>query len=804
MASSHSPKRPREGFFSNIHARQLCGLQSRRLESAVWQSPALLSRLSCISKLDGHLGCVNTLHWSTDGRLLLSGSDDCRVCVWSSWGPDKTKLLQNAETGHRRNIFSAVFCPSTSNRQVVTCALDRQTRWTDLETGQNRHIFTSRQFSSKLAFVPGDPHCFVSAGQDGRVRLFDLRVDAAQEERAPAVLVSLAHIGGCTALAFDPTSGGRHFAASCDDPLVRTFDLRSRGRAGTSAASPTAGGGGHPPCEPIFQYVPRQLLPREGRRGRYERMATGASGLAFSADGELVVNLRGGDLYRFASMRHALGTARAGPPDADGAGEAMVDASEPTLSGDDGTTITGSPNASAATAAAATAVDATDAATDADGADVAARTADAPMDDAVRTFERRRACPRAAAHCPNESAVMLLRGTPTATRALTTYYGRVNEETFAKEVCFLNDDRYVATGGDCGRIYVWGAASGQLVYRARADSSIVNCVAPHPTLPYMAVSGIDDDIKLFGLGDSRPAALAHARHSDGAPPHLARRCMRRQLPRVNASHEYGGDDDDDGECEGWVQDSNDLPPPRWVTEEDAAAALEMAVARKDEGNEAFRRSRLGAAEAKYGCALDELHIVTASTALQVAVAGEQRRVWLNLSSVALRQHAPTAALACCEQVLGTDPQNAKALYRRAQAHLELGAYALAAEGVSAALAINPTDSGLLALRDRVAALEADGTHDGRRRSASESDDEESEEDEDDDDEDDDDEDDDEESDDDEDDDEESDENAEHSVGASEHHAEVSSDDGVNGGSDGDSDGDDDAEGSAWHGDADVE
>ena len=61
---------------------------------------------------------------------------------------------------------------------------------------------------------------------------------------------------------------------------------------------------------------------------------------------------------------------------------------------------------------------------------------------------------------------------------------------------------------------------------------------------------------------------------------------------------------------------------------DAAAALEMAVARKDEGNEAFRRSRLGAAEAKYGCALDELHIVTASTALQVAVAGEQRRVYV--------------------------------------------------------------------------------------------------------------------------------------------------------------------------------
>lgn len=30
-----------------------------------------------------------------------------------------------------------------------------------------------------------------------------------------------------------------------------------------------------------------------------------------------------------------------------------------------------------------------------------------------------------------------------------------------------------------------------------ADQHVVNCLQPHPTLPYLATSGIDYDIKLF-------------------------------------------------------------------------------------------------------------------------------------------------------------------------------------------------------------------------------------------------------------------------------------------------------------------
>ena len=45
---------------------------------------------------------------------------------------------------------------------------------------------------------------------------------------------------------------------------------------------------------------------RNGRRPTYERMASGPSGLAYSKCGELVVNMRGAELYRFAAMRDVL------------------------------------------------------------------------------------------------------------------------------------------------------------------------------------------------------------------------------------------------------------------------------------------------------------------------------------------------------------------------------------------------------------------------------------------------------------------------------------------------------------------
>lgn len=65
-----------------------------------------------------------------------------------------------------------------------------------------------------------------------------------------------------------------------------------------------------------------------------------------------------------------------------------------------------------------------------------------------------------------------------------------------KEATFWGTN-YVMSGSDCGHVFTWDRRTGELVMLLEADSHVVNCLQPHPTLPYLATSGIDYDIKLY-------------------------------------------------------------------------------------------------------------------------------------------------------------------------------------------------------------------------------------------------------------------------------------------------------------------
>lgn len=76
------------------------------------------------------------------------------------------------------------------------------------------------------------------------------------------------------------------------------------------------------------------------------------------------------------------------------------------------------------------------------------------------------------------------------------YTGHRNARTMIKEATFWGND-YVMSGSDCGHVFTWNRKTGELVMLMEADQHVVNCLQPHPTLPYLATSGIDYDIKLF-------------------------------------------------------------------------------------------------------------------------------------------------------------------------------------------------------------------------------------------------------------------------------------------------------------------
>ncbi|KAF4726749.1 hypothetical protein FOZ62_008728 [Perkinsus olseni] len=99
-------------------------------------------------------------------------------------------------------------------------------------------------------------------------------------------------------------------------------------------------------------------------------------------------------------------------------------------------------------------------------------------------------------------------GTPN----LRVYSGRRNEETFAKECCMLGGDRYVATGGDCGHVYIWDRPTQRLQRKIKADTFVVNCVGKFvPTLPYLrgrpaSTVPLDDD-SLQGSSDVQDSSF---------------------------------------------------------------------------------------------------------------------------------------------------------------------------------------------------------------------------------------------------------------------------------------------------------
>ena len=283
----------------------------------------------------------------------------------------------------------------------------------------------------------------------------------------------------------------------------------------------------------------------------------------------------------------------------------------------------------------------------------ASSVASSPMDVAVHAFDRRFERLERARH---GAGLCEHAGTLTLTLPLTTYTGRVNEETFAKEAVWLANDRLVATGGDCGRLYLWSAVSGRLVYRAQADGSIVNCVAPHPSLPLVAVSGIDDSIKLFRVsGESHPPTQAP----------LFSSCA----PEAN--------------FHGWAVDA----PPRCTAlpVDDCTARLRSAGALRREALKCLHRSQPKSTIQLLEAALHVVHVDAPNTALRLALGAERRQLWLLLASAWLEYGQPSAAHAWCDVLLASATAGATA-------SVVLGGAVAAVDFVSATVAVAQDDA----------------------------------------------------------------------------------------------------------------
>ncbi|KAG7467058.1 hypothetical protein MATL_G00149300 [Megalops atlanticus] len=243
-----------------------------------------VQRLKLEATLNVHDGCVNTICWNDTGEYILSGSDDTNLVITN---PYNRKVKAAIRSGHRANIFSAKFMPCTNDQQIVSCSGDGIIYYTNTEKSAdvNRQCqFTCHYGTAyEIMTVPNDPYTFLSCGEDGTVRWFDVRMKTSctKEDCKDDILINCRR--AATSISICPLVP-YYLAVGCSDSSVRIYDRRM---LGTRATGNYMGRGTTGMC---VRFVPAHLASKSCR----------VTSLCYSGDGqEILVSYSSDYIYLF-------------------------------------------------------------------------------------------------------------------------------------------------------------------------------------------------------------------------------------------------------------------------------------------------------------------------------------------------------------------------------------------------------------------------------------------------------------------------------------------------------------------------
>ncbi|MBN3279251.1 DCAF6 factor, partial [Polyodon spathula] len=227
---------------------------------------------------------VNTICWNDTGEYILSGSDDTNLVITN---PYNRKVKATIRSGHRANIFSAKFLPHTNDQQIVSCSGDGIIFYTNTEKSPeiNRQCqFTCHYGTAyEIMTVPNDPYTFLSCGEDGTVRWFDVRIKTSctKEDCKDDILINCRR--AATSISICPLVP-YYLAVGCSDSSVRIYDRRM---LGTRATGNYMGRGTTGMC---VRFVPNHLSNKSCR----------VTSLCYSNDGqEILVSYSSDYVYLF-------------------------------------------------------------------------------------------------------------------------------------------------------------------------------------------------------------------------------------------------------------------------------------------------------------------------------------------------------------------------------------------------------------------------------------------------------------------------------------------------------------------------
>lgn len=190
-------------------------------ERAFYGSLNAVERLELMAKLSEHVGCVNSLGFSSNGLFLLSGSDDLRIILWN-WYNNKPLVMSN--TKHKKNIFQTKFYDeSEGSMKAVSSSADGSISihsFTNDGGHWEKQVYTHAGAVHKLAVAE---NVIYTCGEDGLIIEFDFRtknptkLTTVREKHRKIPLFSIsAH----------PLDSSK-YAVSGRDQFVRVYDRRN-------------------------------------------------------------------------------------------------------------------------------------------------------------------------------------------------------------------------------------------------------------------------------------------------------------------------------------------------------------------------------------------------------------------------------------------------------------------------------------------------------------------------------------------------------------------------------------------------
>jgi WD repeat-containing protein 42A len=88
------------------------------------------------------------------------------------------------------------------------------------------------------------------------------------------------------------------------------------------------------------------------------------------------------------------------------------------------------------------------------------------------------------------------------------YTGHRNNATVKGVNFYGPHSEFVVSGSDCGNVFIWHCETEKIVNYFAADvGGVVNVLEPHPSLPLLATSGLDNDVKFWLPVAQEPATL---------------------------------------------------------------------------------------------------------------------------------------------------------------------------------------------------------------------------------------------------------------------------------------------------------